>query len=71
MVLTAGQWKSGHGYMNSAYRGAVEEWTRVHEEWYRKAVEEWTQMSSECYTKTTILEETSTDDIHLSTGHPN
>ena len=30
-----------------------------------------TQKISECYIKTTILQETSTDDIHPSTGHPN
>ena len=29
---TGGQWKSEHRYMNSAYRGAVEQWTQIHED---------------------------------------
>jgi len=59
MVLTAGQWKSGHSYMNCAYSRAVEEWTQIYE-WclqqgsrrvdrymngaYSRVVEEWTRI---------------------------
>jgi hypothetical protein len=28
-----GLWMSGHRYMNSGDRRAVEEWTQVHEQW--------------------------------------
>jgi len=66
-LLKEGQWKSGHRYIKSAYRGAVEEWTQEHEECYRKAVEEWTQVHEEWYRRA-VEEWTQMHEVCLKEG---
>lgn len=69
---TGGRWKSGHRYMKS---GTAGQWKSGHRHTkrghgYMKSANRGTKKSS-CYIKTTVLQETSTDDIHPSTGQPN